>query len=607
VFTGSCGDLSCFPGWGGGGWIDGGGCNFTFWSSGGSFEAEADVTYYILLHGFGPTTVGNYEMSVSCIDAACSPTATATAVADGAGNPLLGCVSEGGEYYVSVALSGGTDNTFYNVSVNGGAPVLIEANGSGILGPIAAGIVAEVTAVGQQNNLCVGNATADGSCPCDQQPSVDPGFLLGNSIPFCSNPDLQGYNVVFASPENLGSSAALIFIWSYGGQPNDTLVIPAGESVSPPDLIPLNQFVSVQIRLSYEPCNTGFPNIFPLFGFFGQPFDGCAPDCEGVPGGPAQPGTACVTAEGDPGIYDASCGCQATPVNDLCSGAIAIGCGETILGSTVAAGADNAICAPYGSAPGVWYTFTSAVSGTISLETCNAGTNYDSDFSLYTGSCGNLSCSDDFGFGSGFVDGIGSCAFAGFAAGGPGATFTADAGVTYYLLVSGWFGQTGNFTLTVECDLDEVSSSIAGSVNWNSNCGTRPGVVRLFTPNTNTLVNTYPVTVQSNGTFEILGLTAGTYDVIVKVQGYLAKGTQDVAVGAGVTPLALGAIINGDVNNNNLINLPDVSLVNASFGSTTSSANYNPIADLNCSGSVNLSDVSLLNAGFAQSGAVAPL
>lgn len=189
-----------------------------------------------------------------------------------------------------------------------------------------------------------------------------------------------------------------------------------------------------------------------------------------------------------------------------------------------------------------------------------------------------------------------------------GGTFAAEAGVTYYILVHGYSGLVGNYALSLNCDLVvPEQGSIAGTVNWNSNCGQRATTVRLFTPNTNTLLGTYDVYVEADGTFAVLDLDPGTYDVIVKVNGYLAKGAQDVVVGIGATALPLGAIVNGDVNNNNSINLSDVSLVNASFGSTTSTGNYNPLADLNCSGNVNLADASLLNAGFAQSGAVAPL
>jgi hypothetical protein len=132
-------------------------------------------------------------------------------------------------------------------------------------------------------------------------------------------------------------------------------------------------------------------------------------------------------------------------------------------------------------------------------------------------------------------------------------------------------------------------------------------VVSVYEPGTNTLVGSYPVTVQADGTFNTSTVPTGTYDIIVKVQGYLAKGFQDVAIALGPNALAVGAITNGDVNNNNGINIQDVSTLNAAFGSVVGAPNYNFLANLNCDNGVNIVDVSILNAGFGQTGAVAPL
>ena len=280
--------------------------------------------------------------------------------------------------------------------------------------------------------------------------------------------------------------------------------------------------------------------------------------------------------------------------NDLCAGALPLSCGVQTNGSTVGATQSPlALGAPtcaFGSQLDVFYSFQ-AEPGTYTV-TVN-GSNYDGVLVAYSGGCGTLvqlTCADN-----GLVDNIAETI-----------NFTVTESTPITIRTYDFDSSGGDFSLLLTC-APPVAASIAGNVNWNNSCGTRPAMVNLYTPNTNTLVNNYPVIVFSNGTFQVPGLTPGTYDVIVKVQGYLAKGTQDLVVGAGITQLALGVIINGDVNNNNVINLPDVSLVNASFGSTTSSGNYNPLADLNCSGSVNLSDVSLLNAGFGQSGATAPL
>ena len=181
----------------------------------------------------------------------------------------------------------------------------------------------------------------------------------------------------------------------------------------------------------------------------------------------------------------------------------------------------------------------------------------------------------------------------------------AQAGVTYYIVISTWaLPQETSYTLNIQ---SAAPVTLNGSVNWNSSCGNRAGTVKLYTPNTATIIGTYDITVGASGAFSIENLPTGTYDVIVKVQGYLAKGKQDVEITAGANTLAMGTIGSGNVNNDNAVNFSDVSLINAVFNKSSIQTGYNPLADLNCNGSVNFQDISILNSSFNKSGAQAPL
>lgn len=60
--------------------------------------------------------------------------------------------------------------------------------------------------------------------------------------------------------------------------------------------------------------------------------------------------------------------------------------------------------------------------------------------------------------------------------------------------------------------------------------------------------------------------------------------------------------IPGDVDGDGDVDLTDLSLMLASFGSQTGDANYNPDADVNNDGEVNIEDVSILLANFATGG-----
>jgi hypothetical protein len=111
----------------------------------------------------------------------------------------------------------------------------------------------------------------------------------------------------------------------------------------------------------------------------------------------------------------------------------------------------------------VWYRFTAAVFGRVSVET--TGSNYDTVLSAYVGSCGSkiqLSCNDDF---NGFSSRI---------------SFPVSAGLTYYIEAADWqFGISGNAVLNLaawittannwqEIDNMDMPRSRHASVVWGN-------------------------------------------------------------------------------------------------------------------------------------------
>ncbi len=128
--------------------------------------------------------------------------------------------------------------------------------------------------------------------------------------------------------------------------------------------------------------------------------------------------------------------CPPPPPNDNCVDAIPVSCGSVVTGSTTQATNETGL--PCGSAnKGVWYSLTLPTSGIISINTCT-GTNYDSWLSIYSGTCGALTCigtNDDF---CGLQSQV--------------TTPPLPAG-TYLILVSGYGTTSGNFTLTINCTL----------------------------------------------------------------------------------------------------------------------------------------------------------
>lgn len=138
------------------------------------------------------------------------------------------------------------------------------------------------------------------------------------------------------------------------------------------------------------------------------------------------------------GDFTLTVSCQGSAANDNCADAIAVTCGEVVSGSTIGATEDNAgTCGATNTAPGVWYSFT-GTGDFITVSTCNAA-NFDTKISVFTGTCGALTCvggNDDGAGCAGFTSSFG---------------FASDAGTEYLILVHGFLTETGDFDLSLSC------------------------------------------------------------------------------------------------------------------------------------------------------------
>ncbi|MCP4123056.1 MAG: T9SS type A sorting domain-containing protein [Bacteroidetes bacterium] len=156
------------------------------------------------------------------------------------------------------------------------------------------------------------------------------------------------------------------------------------------------------------------------------------------------------------------------PDNDLCAGAIEIGCESETDGTTL--GATNTDEPGYcgtslSSGPGVWYSFT-GTGGDVTFSTCNAA-DFDTKIGVFSGACGDLTCVD------GNDDGSGCSGFS------SELTVPTDAGETYYIYITGFLSTAGDFTLSVACAeipvceaptglmLDEVTD-VTADISWTA-------------------------------------------------------------------------------------------------------------------------------------------
>lgn len=154
------------------------------------------------------------------------------------------------------------------------------------------------------------------------------------------------------------------------------------------------------------------------------------------------------------------------PPNDECPQAIPITCGQTIAGTTTGATEDPGAftCGTTVTAPGVWYTFT-GIAGEVTVTTCNAA-DYDVKLNVYSGGCTVLDCQD----GNDDSDGCGLTSQV---------TLTAEPFIVYHILVQGYNGDAGDFSISLDCgacpapqNVQVAVLDVEATVAWTS---TNPG------------------------------------------------------------------------------------------------------------------------------------
>jgi|GEM_PF-2334572 len=109
-----------------------------------------------------------------------------------------------------------------------------------------------------------------------------------------------------------------------------------------------------------------------------------------------------------------------------------------------------------------------------------------------------------------------------------------------------------------------------------------------------------------NGQLVIANVFPGTYTMRIKTAQTLAAQVAGVVVTTpGTFTFGVGALRNGDANDDNAVNITDFSILAATFGKTSVTPGYDARADFNGDNVVNITDFSLLAASFGQVGAPA--
>ncbi|MTE27768.1 T9SS type A sorting domain-containing protein [Winogradskyella ouciana] len=384
-----------------------------------SFESDGSTTYYIAIGGWNAGDVGNFELSITCeAPPACvGPTITSADVDET-------CNSEGsGTFDVVIEVSDlGNSSPMFDDGTTQTAVTL----GTNVLGPYDSG-----------QNVTINIDTTDDACDAS----------LGDFTFTCPVEGPENDNCEDAEPIDCGDTVS-------GSTENATN---SGGNGSPDVYYELED-TEAGTEVTVSLCGSSFDTYIGILDacdgtllFFNDDSCGLQSEVTFTSDGAT---TYLIRVEGfasASGAYNLAISCeepQPAPDNDLFEDAIAVSCGDTVLGTTIGATLDEADAPDSPDTPAdpdspwVWYSFTGTTAGeTVTLSTCNAGSDFDTEIFVYTGTSGALTSVDE---------GYDECGSPDFFA---ETSFESDGSTTYYIAIGGWnVGDVGNFELSVTCE-----------------------------------------------------------------------------------------------------------------------------------------------------------
>jgi hypothetical protein len=220
------------------------------------------------------------------------------------------------------------------------------------------------------------------------------------------------------------------------------------------------------------------------------------------------------------------------PVNNLCSGAVALSDNVYYTQNTMGASDDATPCA--GTIfKGVWFTFRASVTGTVTVDTCPS--DFDTLLEVFTGSCGALTsigCDDD------------SCG-----ALQSSLTFPAQAGTVYHICAGGYNGNSGNLHVRAHATATPIPViGLMGNMDFGSVPATQTATRDLVITNRGTATLnvssiSYPAGFSGAWSGSIAPLSSQPVAVLFSPSDQAGYGgsvavSSDAALGSGSIPIS---------------------------------------------------------------------
>ena len=134
--------------------------------------------------------------------------------------------------------------------------------------------------------------------------------------------------------------------------------------------------------------------------------------------------------------------------------------------------------------------------------------------------------------------------------------------------------------------------------------------VKFFTPGTDILNDTptyeFELTTTKSATgnvavCEATSVAPGTYDITVLGESTLLNAKRNVVISAPQTSVDLGSLLEGDANNDNVVNFGDCAIMSTCWLASKDLAKYDARTDFDRDGLINVADLCLFAANWLRS------
>jgi hypothetical protein len=169
-------------------------------------------------------------------------------------------------------------------------------------------------------------------------------------------------------------------------------------------------------------------------------------------------------------------------------------------------------------------------------------------------------------------------------------TFPASQGQTYNFNIVASEGSNGDVN-NLEGQVQLVGRPAPPHASWITEL-----TVTFFQEGV--VVRTEDVTTDNGGDFTVPDVTVGIYDIGVKGSHTLSRLEEDIVIETGTTNVNFGTLLEGDCDNNDMVNIGDFGILADAFGSLPANGNWDERADLDSSDAINISDFGLLADSF---------